>query len=80
MFSRDRWLMMGKWPENPQETGMGTDEAFIYQDNMEKDLSIYEIQGVLAGHLAFGHQKKRMLRYYQKHSGKFLLYKKPEDI
>ncbi len=71
MFSRERWLMMGKWPEKPGESGMGRDEAFIYQDNVEKDLSIYEAQGVLAGHLAFGHQKERMLAYYHSHPEKF---------
>lgn len=71
LFSRERWLMMGKWPENPGESGMGTDEAYIYQDNVEKDLSIYEIQSVLAGHLAFGHQKERMRKYYREHQAKF---------
>ena len=50
---------------------MGTDEAYIYEDNVEKNMSIYEVQGVLAGHLAFGHQKKRMLQYYQEHKEKF---------
>ncbi|MCI9359420.1 MAG: hypothetical protein HFG65_00445 [Hungatella sp.] len=29
MFSRRRWLMMGKWPEAPGESGMGRNEAFI---------------------------------------------------
>lgn len=62
---------MGKWPETPGESGMGTDEAYIYRDNVENGLSIYEAQGVLAGHLAFGHQKKRMLAYYQEHPEKF---------
>ncbi len=71
LFSRSRWLMMGKWPEKPGESGMGTDEAYIYQDNVENSLSIYEVQGVLVGHLAFGHQKKRMLSYYQEHPEKF---------
>lgn len=71
MFSRNRWLMMGKWPEKPGESGMGTDEGYIYQNNVENDLSIYEIQSALAGHLAFGHQKKRMLKYYQEHPEKF---------
>lgn len=79
MYSRQRWLMMGKWPEIPGETGMGTDEAYIYQDNVENGLSIYEIQGVLAGHLAFGHQKKRMLQYFQKHQEKFRIVEM-EDI
>jgi len=71
LFSRSRWLMMGKWPEKPGESGMGTDEAYIYQDNVENSLSIYEVQGALVGHLAFGHQKKRMLSYYQEHPEKF---------
>lgn len=71
MYSRERWLMMGKWPERKGESGMGTDEAYIYEDNVEKNMSIYEVQGVLAGHLAFGHQKKRMLQYYQEHKEKF---------
>lgn len=70
-FSRNRWLMMGKWPEKPGESGMGTDEAYIYQDNVENSLSIYEVQGVLTGHLAFGHQKKRMLEYYKEHRERF---------
>lgn len=71
MFSRSRWLMMGKWPEKLGESGMGTDEAYIYQDNLENGLTIYEVQGALAGHLAFGHQKKRMMMYYQEHPEKF---------
>ena len=71
LFSRNRWLMMGKWPEKPDESGMGTDEAYIYQDNVENGLAIYEVQGALAGHLAFGHQKKRMLAYYREHPEKF---------
>lgn len=75
MFTRNRWLMMGKWPENPDETGMGIDEGYIYRDNCEKDMSIYEIQGALAGHLAFGHQKQRMLKYYQEHMDKFRIHK-----
>lgn len=71
MFTRDRWLMMGKWPERYGESGMGLDEAYIYKDNVEKDMSIYEIQSVLAGHLAFGHQKQRMKQYYSAHPDKF---------
>lgn len=58
MYSRQRWLLMGKWPEFPEESGMGRDEAHICQDNVSKDLAIYELKNVLAGHLAFGHQKK----------------------
>lgn len=75
MFTRERWLMMGKWPENPESSGMGMDEAYIYQDNVEKDMSIYEIRNVLAGHLAFGHQKNRMMQYYLNHKDKFLIHK-----
>ncbi|GFI48241.1 hypothetical protein IMSAGC019_03568 [Lachnospiraceae bacterium] len=71
LFSRSRWLMMGKWPEKPGESGMGMDEAYIYQDNIENSLAIYEVQGVLAGHLAFGHQKGRMMEYYREHPEKF---------
>ena len=67
MYTRERWLMMGKWPENPKESGMGMDEAYIYQDNVEKDMSVYEIQSALVGHLAFGHQKQRMIKYYKEH-------------
>lgn len=74
LFSRNRWLMMGKWPEKQGESGMGRDESYIYQDNVENGLSIYEVQSVLAGHLAFGHQKGRMLEYYQKHREKFMIH------
>lgn len=75
LFSRSRWLMMGKWPEKPGESGMGTDEAYIYQDNVENGLSIYEVEGVLVGHLAFGHQKAEMLAYYREHPKKFQISK-----
>lgn len=71
MFTRERWLMMGKWPENPSGSGMGEDERFICIDNAEKDMAIYEIQSVLAGHLAFGHQKKSMMNYYDQFREKF---------
>lgn len=75
MFSRQRWMLMGKWPEYPEESGMGRDEAYICQDNVNKDLAIYELKNVLAGHLAFGHQKKRMIKYYEEHAEKFSVYK-----
>ena len=71
MYTRQRWIMMGKWPENANESGMGTDEAYIYSDGLEKDLAIYELKNVLVGHLAFGHQKKRMMEYYRKNKEKF---------
>ena len=65
--------MMGKWPEAPGESGMGRDEAFICQDNVNKDLAIYEVKNVLAGHLAFGHQKEKMLKYYKENHEKFAI-------
>lgn len=71
MFARERWLMMGKWPERIGESGMGTDERFIYEDSVEKDMSVYEIQSVLVGHLAFGHQKRRMKEFFREHPEKF---------
>ncbi len=71
MFTRERWYMMGKWPEQPGTDGMGADERFIYKDNWEKEMAIYEIRSVLAGHLAFKPQKERMLKYYAEHFEKF---------
>lgn len=73
MFSRERWMMMGKWPELPGESGMGKDEVCICEDNRKKDLAIYEVHSALAGHLAFGHQKKRMMQYYREHKEKFAI-------
>ena len=40
---------------------MDIDKEYIYQDNMEKDMSIYEVQSVRAGHLALEHQNERVL-------------------
>ncbi len=71
MFTRERWYMMGKWPEQPGTDGMGTDEWFIYKDNWEKEMAIYEIRSVIAGHLAFKPQKERMMKYYADHFEKF---------
>lgn len=71
MFTRERWYMMGKWPEQPGTDGMGKDEWFIYKDNWEKEMAIYEIRSVLAGHLAFKQQKERMMKYYADHFEKF---------
>ena len=73
MYSRKRWMMMGKWPEVLGEDGMGHDEACICQDNTDKDMVIYELYNVLAGHLAFGHQKGRMKEYYHEHHDKFAI-------
>ncbi len=75
MFTRKRWYMMGKWPEIPGESGMGRDEKFIFNDNIEKDMPIYEIGSVLAGHLAFGPQKQYMLQYYKNHFEKYAVNK-----
>lgn len=72
MFTRERWMIMGKWPEDPNSSGMGVDEAFICQDGNEKDMPIYEFYDVLAGHLAFGHQKRTMLEYYANNKAKFV--------
>lgn len=71
MYTRERWCMMGKWPEDISVSGMGMDEVTIYEDNMQKDMSIYEIKSVLVGHLAFGHQKGRMMEYYKNNKQKF---------
>ena len=65
--------MMGRWPETEGQSGMGEDEACICQDNMNKDLAIYELYNCLAGHLAFGHQKQRMLEYYDQKHQKFMM-------
>lgn len=73
MYSRKRWMMMGRWPEVLGEDGMGRDEACICQDNADKDMVIYELHNVLAGHLAFGHQKKRMKEYYREYHDKFMV-------
>jgi len=72
MFSRERWLMMGKWPITVGASGMAEDEVYICNDGLEKDMAIYELYNVLAGHLAFGHQKERMLEYYSEHPEVFL--------
>ena len=73
MYTRERWAMMGGWPDNNEGSGMGGDEHWICADNREKDMAIYEISNVLAGHLAFGCQKKRMVQYYQEHPEKFAI-------
>lgn len=73
MFTRERWIMMGKWPEVAGESGMGRDERYICNDNNEKDMPIYEIQSVLAGHLAFGHQKDVMRKFYNEHQEIFAI-------
>lgn len=71
MYSRERWILMGKWPEIENESGMGTDERIIYDDGVEKDLSVYELNNVLVGHLAFGHQKSVMMDYFRNNRRKF---------
>ena len=62
---------MEKWPEISEELSMGRDEAFICQDNVNKDLAIYEVKNVLVSHLSFGNQKERMPKYYREHCEKF---------
>ena len=71
MYSRERWHMMGMWPEDTG-TGMGNDEMYICKDNFEKDLAIFELGNVLAGHIAFGPQREIMNKYYADHKTKFL--------
>lgn len=65
LYTREKWLMMGKWPCNENETGMGIDERYIMKDNFDKDMVIYEVQNVLVGHLAFGPQKQEMYQFYR---------------
>lgn len=74
LYSRERWLMMGKWPQNNQRTGMGEDEQYILQDNFDKDMVIFEAQNVLAGHFAFGHQKSYMREFYVKYESIFAIH------
>ena len=42
-----------------------------YDDGVEKDLSVYELNNVLVGHLAFGHQKRVMMDYFRNNRRKF---------
>lgn len=70
LYTRERWLMMGKWPEQ-NGTGMGDDEKHIIQDGSEKDFSIYEAKHVLVGHLGFGPQKKVMEKFFVDNSKAF---------
>lgn len=79
LFTRRRWLMMGKWPVVPGTTGMGADEETIQRDNAEKDMTIYEVQNVLAGHFAFGHQKSAMERFYREHPEVFAI-RQPAEV
>lgn len=67
MFSRKRWMMMGMWPEIQGESGMGTDERYLVNNNNENDMPIYELHNVLAGHMSFGHHKKEMWEFYKEH-------------
>jgi hypothetical protein len=71
MFSRERWHMMGLWPVD-NESGMGNDEMYICQDNNEKDLAIFELGNVLAGHFSFGPQRAVMSDYYERNRRKFI--------
>lgn len=71
LYSRERWLLMGKWPEIPGTSGMGIDETTILKDGNEKDFAVYEVGNVFVGHFAFGHQKKRMMEYFIEHKEDF---------
>jgi hypothetical protein len=54
------------------ESGMGNDEMYICQDNNEKDLAIFELGNVLAGHFSFGPQRAVMSDYYASNRRKFI--------
>lgn len=54
---------------------MGTDESYICADNSEKDLAIFELSSVLAGHISFGCQKEMMKKYYYEHRDKFISHR-----
>ncbi|MCR5249099.1 MAG: hypothetical protein K6E50_00680 [Lachnospiraceae bacterium] len=71
LYSRKRWIMMGRWPENPETSGMGEDEAYIFRENTDSGMATYEIQNVFAGHFAFSGQKELMFEYYEKNHEKF---------
>ena len=75
LYTRERWLLMGKWPQCMDDAGMGVDEQTILQDGHEKDMAIYEMQGILVGHLGFGPQKVQMKRYYKEHPEVFAIHR-----
>ena len=54
---------MGDW-EKLINTGLRVSET---------TLAICEVKSALAGHLAFGHQKKRMMQYYRTYAEKFAM-------
>ena len=63
--------MMGKWPVNPNQSGMGVDEVHIFHENMNNGFATYEIQNIAVGHLAFSGQKDMMMEYYREKQQKF---------
>lgn len=73
LFSRERWIMFGRWPEDPNHSGMGVDESYLFHENMESGMATYEIQNVFVGHFAFSGQKEMMLEYYKNHRDKFTI-------
>lgn len=71
LYSRKRWIMFGRWPEDPSDSGMGVDEGYLFRENMGSGMATYEIQNVFAGHFAFAEQKELMSRYYKMNHYKF---------
>lgn len=71
LYTRERWKLLGKWPTDMQSSGMGMDERAICANGCEMDMAIYELHNVLAGHLAFGKQKARMMEYLRRYPEKF---------
>lgn len=71
LYTRERWILMGMWPENPKSSGMGEDEAYLFEQNMNSGMATYELQNVFVGHFAFSGQKEMMFEYYKKHHEKF---------
>lgn len=71
LYTRKRWLMFGKWPEDPNNSGMGVDESYLFHENMDSGMATYELQNVFVGHFAFSGQKEKMFEYYKKNHAKF---------
>ena len=74
LYSRKRWIMFGKWPEDPEHSGMGVDEGYLFRENMGAGMATYEIQNVFAAHFAFSEQKNMMFDYYRNNHHKFEMH------
>lgn len=71
LYSRQRWIMFGMWPEDSDHSGMGVDEGYLFRENMGAGMATYEIQNVFAAHFAFSEQKDMMFDYYHRNHHKF---------